>query len=185
MAKRNYISKLPEKIRRDFTREDLLQFLEYFPDTGVFIWKAHVQCYGGGREPGDEAGSPKDGYVQIMVFGKPYRAHHLAYLVMTGEWPPRGKDMDHINGRRGDNRWRNLRIAARSQNNLNSDVRSDNSTGFKGVHPQADGKGRWFARIGHNGKIKHLGTFDTKDEAIAARKQAEINLYGEFSKHLR
>lgn len=179
MATIDFTPKDEKRARRDFTREDLLERVEYCPDSGVFRWKRRVMCFGGGRMPGDIAGTAKDGYVQITLFGRQYRAHHLAWLVMTGEWPPTKLDIDHINQDRSDNRWSNLRLASRGQNNLNTkSARSDNVTGHRGVHPT---RGRWFARITVDKKIVHLGVFDTKEEAIEARKSAEKKYYPEFA----
>lgn len=163
-----------------FGAAEVLERLSYDAETGVFRWKIRVQCHGGGRRPGDAAGTNKDGYVVILLFGRQYRAHHLAWLVMTGEWPPIDRDIDHENRVRSDNRWGNLRLATRAQNNLNSGKRHDNSSGFKGVH-RLRKTGSYYARIQHAGKIIHLGVFKTKELAAAARAEAELKFYGEFA----
>jgi hypothetical protein len=68
----------------------------------------------------------------------------------------------------------------------NVSTRSTNTTGYKGVHRVTNGgvgnNKPWFARITVNGKIIHLGTFDTIEQAAAARSAAEIEYQGEFRK---
>ncbi|APP87013.1 hypothetical protein BI317_15805 [Xanthomonas hortorum pv. gardneri] len=166
------------RARRAFTAADIRDRLSYDPITGLFRWKVRVMCQGGGRMPGDIAGTSKDGYVQIKLFGRVYRAHHIVWLLMTGDWPP-ASDIDHRNTDRSDNRWVNLRLATRSQNNLNSRVMRPSKSGHRGVHPCTNSD-RWSARIGVAGRVIGLGTFDTREEAIAARQLAEKKHYDGF-----
>jgi len=166
--------------RRDFTCAEVSEFLSYDPQTGVIRWKIFTKGRRGPIRPGDAAGTDKDGYVQIKIFGKVYRAHHIAWLLMTGEWPPADCDMDHINRNRSDNAWCNLRLAHRSQNNVNSGLRADNKSGHKGVFQRKD-TGKWEARITASRCVHILGNFGTMEEAIAARDDAERRYYGEFA----
>lgn len=166
--------------RRDFTREEVLALLDYDPGSGIFRWKIESNSRGGKIYPGDEAGSIKDGYVHIALFGRKYRAQHLAWLVMTGEWPPRNRDVDHENRKRADNAWLNLRLATRAQNNMNSRVHSHNKSGVKGVSWRQD-IGKWHARIVVGGKALLLGNFADKKAAIVVRQRAERELFGEFA----
>lgn len=53
----------------------------------------------------------------------------------------------------------------------------NNTSGAKGV-TRNKRTGRWQAKIGVNGSIKHLGYFATVDEASAARSDAEIRYWG-------
>lgn len=176
-----YASKMESRPRRGFTKADAEDHIYYEPASGTIHWKKRIQCFGGGKPAGSVAGTKKDGYVQIKLFGKVYRAHHIVWLFETGDWPPVGVDVDHIDGNRSNNVFSNLRLATRSQNNLNTGERrrANNTSGHKGVYPTKDG--RWFARIGHKGKILHLGTHDTFEEAKAARLKGEKEIYGEFS----
>ena len=155
------------------TQSRLRYLLRYDPDTGLFWRLRGVQ----GFAKGVQAGSlhKASGYIYIGVDRKSYRAHRLAWFYMTGEWP---SEIDHINRERADNRWRNLRVATRSQNNVNSRVRSDNSSGVTGVIKRGR---RWSAYITEDGRQNYLGTFATKPEAIAARNNAALAMYGEFA----
>lgn len=89
--------------------------------------------------------------------------------------------MDHINGIRTDNSFKNLRCVTRSENLKNSSVRSDNKSGTVGVS-WAKEKGKWCVRIGTDDGYKNLGYFKDKDLAIKKRKEAEIT-YGYHKNH--
>jgi hypothetical protein len=54
----------------------------------------------------------------------------------------------------------------------------NNTSGSKGVTFNSNA-GKWQAKIGCDKKIKHLGYFATMDEAISARKIAELEMWGE------
>jgi hypothetical protein len=166
--------------RRDFSRAEAAALLSYDPATGIFRWLVETHGHGGKIMPGDVAGTPKDGYVQIKIFGRVYRAQHLAWLFMTGEWPPVDVDVEHENRNRSDNAWLNLRLATRSQNNMNAGLRSDNKSGQKGVGRRND-TGRWYARVTVDRRVILLGHFDSFDDAVAARRAAERQHFGEFA----
>ncbi|MBQ8026195.1 MAG: hypothetical protein IJ259_07255 [Oscillospiraceae bacterium] len=57
-------------------------------------------------------------------------------------------------------------------------IRTDNTSGYTGVQRSKNGK--WFATITFQKKTYRLGTFERKEDAVAARKQAEDRLFGEF-----
>ena len=178
MAASDFSSKTERRARRDFTAEELLEKLSYDPESGIFRWRVRIMCYGGGKHPGDMAGTPKDGYVQINIFGKPYRAHHLAWLASYGSWPRSDMDVDHIDRNRSNNSISNLRLANRAQNNINSKRHRETKSGFRGV---AKARNKWLARIKMDGKDKHLGVFERKEDAIAARIAAEKLYYPDFA----
>lgn len=68
---------------------------------------------------------------------------------------------------------------------LTKKVRSDSQTGYKGVSKRNRyGKEYYEANITVKGKRKHLGTFSTIEEAIEARKQAEIEYHDPYIKKL-
>ncbi len=170
--------------RRDFTREEVCELLDYDPVSGKFSWKIETKSYGGKIQPGDTAGSVKDGYIIIALFGRPYRAHHLAWLVMTGDWPSVGIDIDHIDRDRSNNAWANLRLATRTENNMNAGLRSDNKSGHKGVSWSARDE-KWVARITVSGRIHYLGDYSDISRAIAARQDAERRFFGEYNAQRR
>jgi hypothetical protein len=95
----------------------------------------------------------------------------MAWLLQTGLWP--SGDIDHINGDRSDNRWVNLRDVSKSKNARNAKQNSRNKSGFNGVS-WCHHKKRWIAHIGLLGRFVVLGRFLTKEEAIKARRAADI-----------
>lgn len=158
------------------TPDRLRQLIDYNPDEGSFVW-AISRC---GARMGDACGRVNQfGYREIGVDYGLYRANMIAWAIMTGEWPDR--DVDHINRIRTDDRWTNLRLATRSQNNGNEGVRPNNTSGFKGVTRCAVKAGRWRAQIRANGKKKNLGSFDTKEEAARAHDAAALESFGEYA----
>lgn len=157
--------------------EALRGLLDYDPDTGIFAWRVARNSFGGGVKPGDFAGSMTDqGYVQIIVDQRRYRAHRLAWLFMTGSFPPDGHEIDHINGIRSDNRRNNLRLATRSENNMNAGLRTNNRSGHRGVSWVGTRK-QWTARITIGGRVRCLGNFDHIDDAVRARTESERRLF--------
>jgi hypothetical protein len=159
------------------TAERLRETLHYDPETGVFT---QVKRTSHRVKVGDVAGCVSDnrGYRKITVFSKKYYAHRLAWLYMTGEW---AKEIDHANLNKGDNRWSNLRAATRTQNNANSPMRVNNTSGYKGVYWSKQSL-KWFARIHKNGKGKHLGFFDKKEDAARVYEKACYREFGEFAR---
>ena len=93
---------------------------------------------------------------------------------------PQGVFTDHKDHDTLNNQCSNLRTATQSQNIMNTRIRSDNTSGIKGVSFHKS-RGKYQVHIAVNGKIKHVGSFDTIEEAKHARSEAERKYYGEFS----
>ena len=150
------------------TLEQLRAEITYVPETGTFIRKSGKKSTGT---------TNNNGYCNIRVLNQTYYAHRLAYLLHHGELP---EMLDHINQDKADNRICNLRPATASQNKANVKVRSDSTTGLKGVKPYRD---KFRATITEHGKRYHLGTFNSAIEAHCAYKGASIIMFGEFACH--
>lgn len=88
--------------------------------------------------------------------------------------------IDHINHDKDDNRKSNLRLCTAKDNNRNAGIQARNASGVIGVRWNED-KQRWSAQIGVDYKIKYLGHFKNKVDAIRARLSAERDLYGDFA----
>jgi hypothetical protein len=111
------------------------------------------------------------GYFSGRILGKPYRAHRVAWAIFLGAWPE--SDIDHINGKRSDNRIANLRTATRQENGKNCAIGIKNTSGTIGVSWHSRDL-VWTAQVNKNGKHKHIGSFKNKDEAIEARAKANL-----------
>jgi hypothetical protein len=164
----------------ELTADKLKELLCYDPATGIFTRATACRC------AGKVAGTPdKDGYCQISIGPRSSRmlckAHRLAWLYMTGEWP--SLDIDHVNGITGDNRWSNLRLATQKLNNANSKRRKDNKSGFKGVHWYSKRK-MWRAQITIDGKNVNLGYFDDPAKGHEAYMLAARHEFGEYARAL-
>ena len=174
------------------TQLTIKELLTYDPDTGDFRWlirSPHMFSNSKGYAErsrktwnvnfaGKSAGTvDKEGYILIVINYVSYKAHHIAWCYMTGEWP---KDqIDHKDTDEGNNRWLNLREANNSQNHANINVPITNKLGVKGV--SVCGRG-FQARIKKKGKTIYLGWFTTKEAASIKYQEAAQEIYGEFAR---
>lgn len=155
------------------TQKRLKELASYDPETGVFTSKVRS---GGPVVPGTVlTGRHSRGYVRFALDGKRHYAHRIAYLYMTGAWPP--SCIDHINRDTSDNRWANLRAADHAENMSNVAWRPSES----GVLGAAPHQGRYRSRIRFRGVSHDLETYLTAAEAGAAYSQEAIRLRGEFA----
>lgn len=113
----------------------------------------------------------------ITIKGFVFKEARVIYAWMTGAWPV--DEIDHENHDGTDNRWDNIRPSSSSQNKINRRRPIHNTSGVKGVSRTKSGK--FAARIQYNRNLKHLGTFDTIEEAAEAYRQASTALAGEFA----
>ena len=161
------------------TSNRLHEVLKYSPKTGIFVWKIRVSQ---NVKAGDMANCcSSDGYVHIKIDKKSHRAHRLAFLYMEGYFPE--YQIDHMNGIRSDNRWKNLRHASISCNLQNCRLQINSISGFTGVNWNKSTK-KWFARICIHRKQIHLGYYDTTEDAALARCRFEDECPGWTCNHL-
>lgn len=153
------------------TPERLRAVVDYDRETGQFTWMERTSIR---IVVGKIAGTLRpNGYVMVGIDGTQYRAHRLAWFYVHGEWP--AGDIDHMNGSRADNRLANLRIVTNAVNGQNRQTaQRDNKLGFLGVFKC---KKRYQAQVKLNGKITHVGTFDTPEQAHAAYLVAKRKLH--------
>lgn len=176
------------------TPEICRKWLRYEPHTGRLYWLS--------RTPADFIASPrrsaewmannwnaqnagneaftarhgKAGYYFGTINKRVIGAHRVIWAIVSGEWPTH---IDHINGKRGDNRLENLRNVTNAMNCRNKGVATPKS-GCVGVRWVAR-RAQWQARIG---KATHLGWFKRREDAIDARRRAERE-YGYHPNHAR
>ena len=146
------------------TQRRLKKLLHYDPESGEFIWRVDRR---GNVHAGSVAGYLHPyGYIHIGVNGKYYKAHRLAWLYIHGKWPK--EEIDHINHIRDDNRIVNLREASHEINGRNRKLSNKNKSGVTGVS--------WYKLIQKYRTTiqgKHIGYYDTFEEAVKVRKAAE------------
>jgi len=160
------------------SHENLLRVLEYSPSSGNFTWRYSR----GTKLKGSTAGTvTPTGYITIMLNRKNYAAHRLAWFYVHKEWPE--EDIDHVNRIGTDNRILNLRAATKSQNQYNTGLSKNNSSGYKGVYFNKR-DGRYVAQIMIEGKRISLGTHLTAFDAHDAYQKASLTYHGEFSSEM-
>lgn len=157
-------------------QSELHRQLDYNPETGVFRRKLSTAQR---VKVGDIAGSISSttGYLRIMINGKRYLAHRLAWLYVFGSLPD--CDVDHVDGCKTNNRIANLRLATRSQNIANAGHRKNNRLGLKGVHRTRTGN--YAAQIRVDGKKMHLGRYDCPAAAHLAYVVKASSVFGEYA----
>jgi hypothetical protein len=159
---------------KTITQEQLKSVLHYEPETGEFrVINDWNRVEGLGGNPCRDW--HPSGYYTICLFGNEFKAHRLAWLYMTGEMPK--IYIDHINGNRKDNRFKNLRECDHPLNAQNQrKSHRDNKSGYLGVTFVKE-TGRFKAGITTHKKYKHLGCFATAEEAHAAYMKAKKELH--------
>lgn len=114
------------------------------------------------------------GYVIVMIDAKPRKLHQL--LIDTSKCAL----VDHKNRNKLDLRKENLRGTTYQINNLNKELQSNNSSGYRGVCWHK-GKKKWTAQIRANKKQIWLGDFTVKENAARAYNEAAILHFGEHA----
>lgn len=110
-----------------------------------------------------------------LITGKSLRMHRLIMNVSN-----KNIFVDHISHNTKDNRKSNLRITTNSQNNMNSKLPNNNTSGVVGVSWNKL-YSKWEAYIAVNNKKIYLGLFDRFEDAVKTRKEAEEKYFGEYS----
>lgn len=90
-----------------------------------------------------------------------------------------GFDVDHINQNPADNRKANLRLVKHSENLKNLPVRSNNTSGFTGLHFNKK-RNKWEVEIKANYERVKLGRYELLEDACYARYVAELILFKDF-----
>jgi len=171
----------------ELTAEIARELLTYNPDTGKLFWKERPVKYfknpkigmkswntrWAGKEAFTDINRNKSGQISRLdgkLLNKDYYTHRIAWLIYYGEWPK--NQIDHINQDPTDNRIENLRDVTQAENQKNRTLYNNNTTGYLGVSKH---HGKYRARIRINNIDKHLGYYDTAEEAAAVRAVASIN----------
>ena len=164
---------------RDLPSPELLRkLLRYEPDTGKLFWiprpvemftaERHHKAWNA-RYAGKESFTTLvKGYRAGSVNNRHVYAHRAAFCIVEGRWPG---IIDHINGDKSDNHWKNLREVSHVLNMRNLPTLETNKSGITGVI-FVKSRSVWRASIGVRGSSVFLGDYDTKEKAIIARASA-------------
>lgn len=153
----------------DITASQLREAVHYNPDTGRFTRRSN------GTPMEHLCGS---GYYCLNLFKRSRLAHRMAYYYMTGRLPEK---VDHIDGNRLNNEWKNLREATHAENMWNTGMITTNASGVKGVHWHKKYK-KWVAEIRVNKKKHYVGSFSDLEDARLAIEARRKELHGGFFK---
>lgn len=153
----------------DITASQLREAVHYNPDTGRFTRRSN------GTPMEHLCGS---GYYCLNLFKRSRLAHRMAYYYMTGRLPDK---VDHIDGNRLNNEWKNLREATHAENMWNTGMITTNASGVKGVHWHKKYK-KWVAEIRVNKKKHYVGSFSDLEDARLAIEARRKELHGGFFK---
>jgi hypothetical protein len=146
--------------------QDYVKELFLYKDGSLF-WKVRK---GRVRADGMAGCRCSNGYLQITVDNKNYKAHRLIFLYHFGYMPEH--EVDHIDRDRLNNKIENLREVSKSCNVRNSTQQNSTSSGVKGLAWDKS-RQKWKAHITINNISKHLGRYSDFTEAAAHRLAAE------------
>lgn len=168
--------------------EYISELVDYNTETGQVLWKHREGDSSStnrfnSRYRGKQVGFINtDGYYRFNIIFNGVQnlvyLHRVCYYIVHRVVP---SVVDHINHNRADNRISNLRNITKEENSKNMRKFCTNTSGFSGVtYFKRDDV--WQACIWHNNKSIHLGYFKNKEDAILARRSAEID-YGYHENH--
>jgi hypothetical protein len=125
------------------------------------------------------ANAKKSEYLSTFVNGVYYRTHKLVFLYHYGYIP---KQIDHIDNNKHNNCVENLRECLPSNNSMNIGIRSDNSSGVKGVAWEPKRK-KWRVRVCAQGKTMYSGRFEDIELAELVAIEARNKYHKEYANH--
>lgn len=154
--------------------ERLRELFSY--DDGKLIRRIPVS----GNSAGSVVGCLRNnGYLQTCVDYKQMLNHRIIFALHHGYIP---RFVDHVDGNKLNNKIENLREATKVQNGWNSKAPKTNTSGVKGVDWSVVSN-KWRARCRVSGVVKHIGLFDTIEQAKNAVENYRNNNHGEFARH--
>lgn len=155
------------------TSSRLKEILHYDEITGQFTYVVSR----GKFKSGDPAGTLlEDGRIDIHIDYKVNRAHRLAWLYVTGEWPK--NEIDHKDGNPSNNAFSNLRDVTSTVNKQNQKVAKAGKKYSALLGAQwCKQSQKWKSSIKSCGKIIHIGFFDSEQAAHEGYVKAKRELH--------
>ena len=102
---------------------------------------------------------------------------NVIWFLRTGNWEL--ATIEHKDGNPTNNTPSNLRLSSHAENMRNTKIRTDNTSGIKGVYRM---RNNWQVRIQKDGKTYVAGTYKLLETAKIVRKLAEQRFHGEFAR---
>lgn len=168
-------------IRKSPSQKYLSELFTYDPMSGILTWKTrprqHFISYKGwavwnANNAGNRAGNLRpNGYRRVLVDGVSFPEHRIIWKLVLAVDPP--ETIDHVDRNPSNNKWSNLRTANHTEQKWNMRIRTDNTSGYRGVSRSGN---RWLARMFN----RHLGCFATREEASAVYENIARKLHGKF-----
>lgn len=106
---------------------------------------------------------------------KTLRLHRVLLIAQKGQV------IDHINGEKLDNRKSNLRVVTTTQNAWNQKLRTDSTSGYKGVS-WIKARSKWRVEIKKDYQGMHLGYFDNPHDAARMYNFWALDMFGEYAR---
>jgi hypothetical protein len=121
--------------------------------------------------------------VNIYLLDKKKYQHFFVHKLVAEHFvdnsdPEKYKYVDHIDGNRQNNHWKNLRWVTNQQNQLNKKMQTNNTSGLIGVRCRTKGSKTYWVVSWTNKDNKYcIRNFPTKDEAVEFRQKVIQEIY--------
>jgi hypothetical protein len=160
--------------------ETLQKYLNYDPASGDLTWRAGL-AYAKQRQAGAKAGTmSKGGYLRTSIERSMYANNRISWKMHYGVDP--SGVIDHEDGNKLNNRIDNLRDTTQVGNVCNAIIRSDNTTGYKGVIFDKR-RGLYTFNLKLNGIPTRRRHFDSPEEANDFVRVLREEVHGKFTCH--
>ena len=158
--------------------------------TSGLIWLprecGRFNLYYANKMAGYKHTNKKKGYqrwvVSISHNAKKYdlRCSRIVFL-LHNKYLTEGKDIDHADGNSLNNNVDNLREGTKCQNNQNSKIPKNNTSGHKDVFWDKNSR-KWRVQISAFGKSYYFGLYVNKEDAVKVSIEARKKIHGEFGR---
>jgi hypothetical protein len=130
-----------------------------------------------------KARNGKYGYLRVDLCENAIKKTHLLHRLIACAFiynPDDKQCVDHIDNDKTNNNISNLRFATSKENSQNSKLRSNNTSGHKGIYFNKRAK-KWRAHIQIDGININIGYFDNLEDAKIARVNRANQAFGIYT----